>query len=108
MAEKERRRDINAVTKCFLVSYSSDEFSTTANLLTHPLIFQFPVLDDSLLFFSVYSIQIIPPMQIQEIRMCQKRKKSIHNNIHMSSGQNQNNSHFKVPFSSATDLLYDI
>lgn len=47
-------------------------------------------------------------MQIQEIRMCQKRKKSIHNNIHMSSGQIQNNSDFKVPFSSATDLLYDI
>lgn len=105
MAEKERRRDINAVTKCFLVSYSNDEFSKTANLLTHPLIFQFPVLDDSLLFL-VYTIQIIPPMQIQE--MCQKRKKSIHNNIHTSSGQNQNNSVFKVPSSSATDLLHDI
>lgn len=47
-------------------------------------------------------------MQIQEIRICQKRKKQIHSNTHMSSGQNQNDSDSKVPFSSATDLLYDI
>ena len=100
--EKERRGDINAVTKFFLVSCSSDEFSTTANLLTHPSLFQFPVLENSLLFL-VYTIQIIPPMQTQEIRMYQKRKTQIHNNTHMSNGQNQNNSDSKVPFSSATD-----
>lgn len=75
---------------------------------SHPPIFQFPVLGNSLLFFLVYTIQIIPPMQIQEIRMCQKRKKQIHNNTPMSRRQNQTNSDSKAPISSATDLLYDI
>lgn len=105
--EKERRRDINAVTKYFLGSYSGDELSATAHLLTHSLIFQFPDLDNSLLFFLVCTIQITPPTPIQEIGLCQKQKKTqIRNNTHMSSGQNQTNSDSKDPFSSATDLWY--
>lgn len=104
--EKERR-DIRAVTKYVLVSYSSDEFSTAVHLLTHSLIFQFPDLDNSLLFFLVCTIQITPPTQIQETRMCQKQKKTqIRNNTHVSSGQNPNNSNSKDPFSSATDLWH--
>lgn len=72
---QKRREEILMLSPSgFLVSYSSDEFSTTAHL-SHPPISQFLVLDNSLLLL-VYTIQIIPPMQTQEIEMCQKRKKA--------------------------------
>lgn len=69
IAEKERSKDINATTKWILVSYSSDDFRITAHLPSNPLIFQFPILCNSLLFFLVYMVQMISPLQIQEMRM---------------------------------------
>lgn len=74
ITEKEISEDINATTKWILVSYSSDDFCITAHLPSHPLIFQFPTLRNSLLFFLVYTVQMISPLQIQEIRMCKKKE----------------------------------
>lgn len=89
--QKRRKKEDTVVTiNWILVSYNSDEFCITANLLYH-LIFQFPIWNNSSFFsFSIYNPDDLSFANPGDKDVPKKGRKQIYITTHISSGQNQN------------------